>query len=541
MWTSDPITEGSEQPRTFGRGYITELTADEFVKLGARPKEEPMAVEETAQPKAEQTQEQPVQTQTATEADVLTEEPTTKEIRLLDPRTMSDVEKEHRGVMLRNAPTVDVEKEIITSTPELSARKAAEKWWDENVGEPALYNTEVGEVGEVEINRNSVESSLAHRYSQKKLDAITSLVEGFENAVYLGTMPDSRERGVVDHYFAYPIIYGGELNYVFCRAMQDANKNRLYVHEVFVSDKIKKGDTLQTAASKPHGGIALYRDILANVLETSVDKVSKNSEMNQGNGVKESETQVDSDGQHYDGEVTVAGTTDKDGITTFQFSQYRRSGKDGKVKRVSLGGIEAKSEDFILDPEDGGFDEFLSTTTSKIRVKNIRTNGERYFADIAVIGEGHYEGVEMKPESAQRLIREAETTNPNAMPMREVKYSDGEVGREPDFAQVTPERAVRYLDEESGMENTDVDKFVANMIAKSAKAVEEHSQKRPEMGEDEMPGRFSQRLNEWKRQGEELQTQKAYWDAVNAERERKAQEHTEVETDNQGNPLNADG
>ena len=58
------------------------------------------------------------------------------------------------------------------------------------------------------------------------------------------------------------------LNYVFCRAKQDANKNRLYVHEVFVSDKIKKGDTLQTAASKPHGGISLYRDILANVLET---------------------------------------------------------------------------------------------------------------------------------------------------------------------------------------------------------------------------------------------------------------------------------
>ena len=42
-----------------------------------------------------------------------------------------------------------------------------------------------------------------------------------------------------------------------------------YVHEVFVSDKINKGDTLQTAASQPHGGIALYRDILANVLESS--------------------------------------------------------------------------------------------------------------------------------------------------------------------------------------------------------------------------------------------------------------------------------
>lgn len=78
---------------------------------------------------------------------------------------------------------------------------------------------------EVEINKNSIESSLAHRYGQKKLDAITSLV-------------------------------------VFCRAMQDANKNILYVHEVFVEDKITKGNTLQTAASQPHGGISLYRAIV---------------------------------------------------------------------------------------------------------------------------------------------------------------------------------------------------------------------------------------------------------------------------------------
>ncbi|MBD5340405.1 MAG: hypothetical protein HDR94_02415 [Bacteroides sp.] len=102
-----------------------------------------------------------------------------------------------------------------------------------------------------------------------KLDAITSLIDGFENAVYFGTMPDfTRQEGVDNHFFAYPINYNGERCYVLFRAMQDANKNRLYVHEVFVLDKIRKGDTLQTAASQPHGGIALYRDILANVLET---------------------------------------------------------------------------------------------------------------------------------------------------------------------------------------------------------------------------------------------------------------------------------
>ena len=43
---------------------------------------------------------------------------------------------------------------------------------------------------------------------------------------------------------------------------------------MFIAENIKKGDTLQTAASKPHGGISLYRDILANVLSTDKDTTS---------------------------------------------------------------------------------------------------------------------------------------------------------------------------------------------------------------------------------------------------------------------------
>ena len=66
--------------------------------------------------------------------------------------------------------------------------------------------------------------------------------------------------------------------------MQDTNKNRLYVHEVFVADKINEGNTLQTAASKPHGGIALYKEILANVL--SAAKIDNSSETAKENGEK---------------------------------------------------------------------------------------------------------------------------------------------------------------------------------------------------------------------------------------------------------------
>lgn len=56
-----------------------------------------------------------------------------------------------------------------------------------------------------------------------------------------------------------------------------------------MADNIKKGNTLQTAAQKPHGGIALYRDILANVLDRSTSfesKVTNNTDTKQENEEK---------------------------------------------------------------------------------------------------------------------------------------------------------------------------------------------------------------------------------------------------------------
>ena len=248
----------------------------------------------------------------------------------VDPRTMPDEEKQRRGEMLKNAPAIDVAANQIVATPTMSARKAAEAWWDEHVPEPQFFDTEIGEV---EINRNSVESSLAHRYGQAKLDAITSLVEGFENAVYLGTLPDStRQEGVLDHYFAYPIMYNGQRCYVFCRALQDNNANRLYVHEVFIAENIKKGDALQTAASQPHGGISLYRDILANVLD-SAGKDTNNSDTNQGIDVK-----VDKNGvKLYEQGTPIDAAIDdiqRDGYDPGQFADLAISEAQGELSKM---------------------------------------------------------------------------------------------------------------------------------------------------------------------------------------------------------------
>ena len=211
-----------------------------------------------------------------------------------NPNEMSESEKAEIGNALVNAPTIDVASNQIVKTEDMSARKAAEKWWRDNIGEPLFYDTEVGVV---EINENSIGTSLAHRYGQAKLDAITSLKDGFKNAVYLGTIKDfiRTEKSVLNHYFAYPINYNGKRCYVFCRAMQDNNKNRLYVHEVFVADNIQEeGNTLQTAAQKPHGGIALYKAILSDALNAA--NVGNNSELynfsNEKDEVRQSQERI---------------------------------------------------------------------------------------------------------------------------------------------------------------------------------------------------------------------------------------------------------
>lgn len=71
----------------------------------------------------------------------------------------------------------------------------------------------------------------------------------------------------------------GQRCLVFCRVRQDVNKNRLYVHEVFLEDEIKS-NALQTAAhasesQKPHGGIALNQSILQSVCAVNPASVSK--------------------------------------------------------------------------------------------------------------------------------------------------------------------------------------------------------------------------------------------------------------------------
>lgn len=151
------------------------------------------------------------------------------------------------------------------------------------------YSTEVGMVT---IDARSAHTTLSHGYSQKELDALVSIQDDFNNAVYIGSEPDFNGKDIINHYFAYPIEYGErkERNYVFCRAREDKNLNRLYLHEVLLESDIKnKGDAFQTAAAsslkdashtnaspvkKPQGAF-LPRIVLQRLFAVNPSSVSK--------------------------------------------------------------------------------------------------------------------------------------------------------------------------------------------------------------------------------------------------------------------------
>ncbi len=190
--------------------------------------------------------------------------------------SLSSEEKFAIKEKLESATPTHMEKNSIVAKDGKSARKIADEWANIEFERPREYDTEVGVVT---IDKKSVSSSLGHGYGQAKLDALPTLKEGFNNAVYLGSVEDYEDNPINNHFFAYPVEYNRERGYVFCRAREDNNLNRLYVHEVYYVKELK-GNSLQTRAGAELDelprGTSLYKRILTDIL--SVSKDTKNSE-----------------------------------------------------------------------------------------------------------------------------------------------------------------------------------------------------------------------------------------------------------------------
>ena len=190
-------------------------------------------------------------------------------------RWFGDWEKAFAKKHLEESEAIPVASGQIKATDEKSAIKFAAEWAEKHLP------VKLGDT-EIVFDARSVKTTLSHKYSQAKLDALTSIPEGFKNAVFLGERKDFSRDRAFDSYYAYPIVYEGSRRIVFCRAIKDPNTNRLYLHEVFLEEKLK-ADSLQTAAAsvrkgpaqEPHGGIRLMKNILLDVYRVNEENVSK--------------------------------------------------------------------------------------------------------------------------------------------------------------------------------------------------------------------------------------------------------------------------
>lgn len=181
---------------------------------------------------------------------------------------LDDVDRKRQKLL--SATPVKVASHQIVGNKAVKGERALDKainWYADNVGQTITFSTEIGDVI---FDEQSIRSSLAHKYGQAKLDALTSIPDGFKSAVYLTSMNDLDGGMIENSYFAYPIRYEGERMYVLCRSRKKSDagsKRRIYIHEVFPENTIKE-HTLHSAAGENRQvrGMLLYLDLLKEVL-----------------------------------------------------------------------------------------------------------------------------------------------------------------------------------------------------------------------------------------------------------------------------------
>lgn len=144
--------------------------------------------------------------------------------------------------------------------------------------------------------------------------------------------------------------------------------------------------------------------------------------------------------EHYDGEVTSETTTDRYGNTKTTFAQYRKT-KSGQIKRVTKGGAEITADDIDFKAESEEFVEELTNSEKPIIVLEIRRSKDGAAATI------RHDGVEydvrMKPEVAERIIKQTEQANSVGAEVANVQENVPETIKMPNRRQIPTQQKRR--------------------------------------------------------------------------------------------------
>ncbi|MGP1515514.1 MAG: ADP-ribosyltransferase-containing protein [Bacteroidales bacterium] len=296
-------------------------------------------------------------------------------------------QKEKAKEKLLNTEPIEVKPNTIQSKDGKSASRRAMDWITKNQPNPITVKTEIGDVV---IDKRSVKDSLGHGFGQKKLDAITSLKQAFEEnkATYVGSMRYLDIKEQINYYFVYPINYAGERNFVFCRTTKDESTNRLYVHEVFTINDVQ-GNSLQPSMSDTQSrGTSLYKNILTDILGgkgTTISGADKENAKKNADELKEKEVVFKKIGDNVDS-VTERHDIEDEGFVeqlmnamTLNFDT-----KDGEYQQVSQRGLkvaQALEGKGPLKAIDKAHDDFAVLRLLEQRVKLAKFKENKHFKE----------------------------------------------------------------------------------------------------------------------------------------------------------------
>lgn len=148
------------------------------------------------------------------------------------------------------------------------ATQQAQAWVTNHIREPIKT-----EIGNVEVDKNTIKNSLNHRRYPTKYDTIVALKPLLEHGVYLGSMDDlDGEKDLKNYYFGGKVKIDGNEKYVFCRVKESIGqgRKRFYVHSVFSEDDLKNKEPPSKAgvdfSNQQTRGDSLYTMLMQNYI-----------------------------------------------------------------------------------------------------------------------------------------------------------------------------------------------------------------------------------------------------------------------------------
>ena len=186
----------------------------------------------------------------------------------LQKKVLSNKEKSEIKLFLLGAPVIQVKQGAIIADKYGTAIQNARKW--ANLNKEIIFRHDIGNII---FDERGVKDSLAHGFSQRKLDAVQAIPETIKSGKIVEVTPDNTGKPQINVIIMAPIQIGENRSILAVRLRKNpGDEHRFYIHEIVdLPEDNKKGNTIRPLAHdltvNPQGGTALYINILQNILD----------------------------------------------------------------------------------------------------------------------------------------------------------------------------------------------------------------------------------------------------------------------------------